>query len=296
MIRQKEGFNGERQLVLPSLVVNLEENDPLVQTLYVTALGFYPEALHHFIERERGVDQYLLIYCVSGQGWYKVRGKSFKVEPNQYFILPINEYHSYGAAKGDPWTIYWIHFKGTCAEIYAQGSLEPTNISPTADSRIFLRNNIFEELFNTLQHGYDIECLRYASCLLHHYLGSIRYLQQYREANSDKESQNVVAACQHWLKENIERRITIDELSHYAGYSQSHLSKIFKKMTGQSPIAYFNDLKIRKACELLDNSNMKINQICHQVGIEDSYYFSRLFSQHMHISPQNYRKRGESKQ
>ena len=68
-------------------------------------------------------------------------------------------------------------------------------------------------------------------------------------------------------------------------------------------ISWINMLKLRasygetgsdnlgkQACLLLDTTDMKINQICYKIGIEDTYYFSRLFSKIMGMSPREYRK------
>jgi YesN/AraC family two-component response regulator len=65
---------------------------------------------------------------------------------------------------------------------------------------------------------------------------------------------------------------------------------VFKKKTGLSPLAYFNQLKVQHACELLKKTDLKMNQICYKVGIEDSLYFSRLFSKIIGMSPTEYRK------
>ena len=73
------------------------------------------------------------------------------------------------------------------------------------------------------------------------------------------------------------------------GYSQSHFSSLFKNRTGESPIAYFIRLKVEYACKLLKETDLKINQICFKIGIEDSFYFSRLFSKAMGMSPTEYR-------
>ena len=48
-------------------------------------------------------------------------------------------------------------------------------------------------------------------------------------------------------------------------------------------------MKVKEACAMLDNTKMKVNQICHKLGIDDPYYFSRLFSSIMGMSPKAYR-------
>lgn len=291
MLKLKEGFNGERAIVLPKIIVDLLDKDPLASMLHITDIGYYPKAEHHYIERKEAINQYVFIYCMDGCGWYCINGNRYEVHANQYFILPAGIPHTYAADVNNPWTIYWIHFKGELAPLYAQNALHPTSINPEAHSRIDYRINLFEEIFHTLKNGYKTENLQYVSSLFHHYLGSLRYIQQYREANNDSiNDNNAIETAIHYMKENIERRLTLKEISEAVGYSSSHFSLIFKKEIGHSPLNYFNLLKIQKACFLLDSTDMKISQICFKIGIEDAYYFSRLFSKIMGMSPRDYKK------
>ena len=163
--------------------------------------------------------------------------------------------------------------------------------------RFFDRNNIFEEILTTLSHGCGLEHLRYASALLHHYLASMRYLDMFRAAtqkdSASAQSQYIdpVGAAIHYMQEHVEQRITLNDVLHYVGYSSSRFSKLFRQRTGCSPLAYFNLLKVQAARRWLDETDLCLNQICHKVGIADPYYFSRLFSKTMGLSPQAYRKR-----
>lgn len=283
----KEGFTGERSIVLPQMVVEMEQNDPLVSSLYITDIGYYPHAEGHYRERTKAIPHHVLIYCVEGAGWYRIGDKEVQVSANQYFILPPGKPHSYGADPQQPWTIYWIHFMGDHAAIYSQGATTPQQINPAVNSRIHERNTVFEEIFNTLEKGYDRESLRYASSLLHYYLASMRYLRLYRQA--EQQPLNISEAVIHYMKENIEKHITLQAIADYLGYSQSHLSLLFRKETGDSPLNYLNRLRIEAACRWLSETDLKVNQICHKVGIDDPYYFSRLFRKHTGQSPKQYR-------
>lgn len=89
---------------------------------------------------------------------------------------------------------------------------------------------------------------------------------------------------------HYKRKLSLQELSDHLGYSVSRFSMLFKKKTGHSPLSYFNLLKIQQACFMLDSTDIKINQLCYKIGIEDTYYFSRLFHKVMGISPKEYRK------
>ncbi len=302
MIKQREGFLGERSIVLPQRIVQMEEEDPLVSSLFITDIGHYPMAEHHYRCREKGIDQYVLIYCIDGRGFYKLNGQTYFVSRNQYFILPAGVPHEYGAAEGEKWTIYWVHFRGEHASVYAEGAQKPLDVKTTLNSNIANRNNIFEEMLSTLHFGEGIEDLRYASSLLHYYLASLRYLRQYRRSVSYDASNSsrpfntnkdigVVAAAVHYMKENIERRITLQDILDYVGYSSTRFSTLFKQQTGCSPLSYFNRLKIEYACHMLKVTDMHINQICYKVGIEDSLYFSRLFSKIMGMPPSEYREK-----
>ena len=118
-IKIKNGFQGERSLVMPEMILDLAEADPVLRTLHITDIGYYPHATYHYRERTESINQCVLIYCVKGSGHYSINGKQYEVKANQYFIMPAHTPHAYASNNDDPWTIYWIHFRGTLAHIYS---------------------------------------------------------------------------------------------------------------------------------------------------------------------------------
>lgn len=291
----KHGFSGERMLVVPNSVTQEIEKDQISSLLYITDIGYFPNAKYHHIARSTPISQYVFIYCVNGTGWFSIDDETYSVSKNQYFILPANIPHSYGSTTKEPWTIYWLHFKGRFARYYAEGQAKPTEIKSNIYSRISGRIELFEEMFHTLELGFNTDNILYSCSVFHHFLGTLNYLKQYRNAgkvtDTESEESDIVAAAIHYMKENIETKVTLADISKYVGYSQSYFSMVFSKRIGYPPTTYFNMLKIQKACQMLDLTDMKINQICHKIGIDDCYYFSRLFSKIMNISPREYKKR-----
>jgi transcriptional regulator GlxA family with amidase domain len=60
---------------------------------------------------------------------------------------------------------------------------------------------------------------------------------------------------------------------------------------GVRPLHYLQDLRIEAAKQLLENSDMQIDEILYEVGYEDLSSFSRLFQQRTGLTPSGYRKR-----
>lgn len=290
-MKLKDGFEGEQSLVLPEMVINMMERDALTSMLHISDMGFYPRAAHHYRHRPQPLDQYIFIYCIDGEGWYELSTRRYAVTANQYFIIPAGEPHTYAASPTRPWSIYWIHFRGALAQHYARHAATPQSIAPSLTSRIHRRHELFDEIYATLQQSLTIESLRYAMAAFHHYLASLLYVKAYRTAAPRGGDTDAVDAVIHYMEENIGKQLTLADITAYSGFSQSRLSAIFRERTGHSPLSYFNLLRVRHACHLLETTTLKLNQISLRIGIADPLYFSRLFSKIMGLSPTAYRHR-----
>lgn len=111
-IRKKDGFNGQKAIVLPRPIIKTCEQNPLTRNLHITDIGFYPRAQFHYRGRENGSRQNILIYCINGFGWAEINDKKIKIKQGEFIIIPQNIKHKYGADEEHPWSIYWVHFKG----------------------------------------------------------------------------------------------------------------------------------------------------------------------------------------
>ncbi|MBR1809257.1 MAG: AraC family transcriptional regulator [Paludibacteraceae bacterium] len=295
-MKRLDGFPGSRVIVLPNSVVQELENDTIGEDLHITDIGYYPQAEGHEVHRNKGINQYVLLYCVDGSGWFAIDEERYELRHNQYVILPANTPHAYGSSEQTPWTIYWIHFKGKKASFFADGGPYAKEIAVANDSRIEERLLLFEEIFGCMAMGYSMDNIHYAITCLYHFLGSLVFPDKWREAKrSGSVGVDVIEQAIHFMHDNLHRKLTLLEIAEYIHYSPSHFSSVFHKKTGFPPLDYFTRLKVQKACEMLDLHGMRINQISPQLGYDDPLYFSRVFTKIMGMSPMSFKKRGQTK-
>lgn len=295
MPRIKEGFKGERLVVLPCFLVEELKRDPLGRELYITDIGYYPRAAFHYCGRtEEESQEFVLIYCVKGEGWFELDGKRRNVCANQFFILPKGKAHAYGSNTENPWTIYWLHFDGAKAAFFSTGFDKPHDIAPAAHSRIRERLMLFEEIYASVSSGYDKNRMLYATTSLFHFLGSMKFLGEYRGcrfAGMRERKDDMVQRAIHFMQENLDKKLRLADIAREVKLSPSYFSNLFEKKTGSPPLRYLGCLRMREACRYLDFTDMKISQISPLVGFEDALYFSRQFTKHMGLSPTEYKAR-----
>lgn len=101
----------------------------------------------------------------------------------------------------------------------------------------------------------------------------------------------LLAKAFDYIEQNLTDELKVDQLAAAAFVSPHHFRRLFKEVSGMSPIEYINRLRISRARELLQDKKLSISQVAEWVGINDINYFSRLFRSLSGISPSEYRKK-----
>lgn len=285
----KDGFAGQRLVYVPGKVKKKILADNRVRDLYITHIGHFPGAKGHFRNRFKGSSQYIFIYCRNGKGWIKIDHQKFHLKENEAFVIPPNTPCSYGSSDQDPWDNYWVHFIGENASLYSPPCGEVINLKPSKNTRTEERMELFEEMLQNMENYNNFDHVLYANICLKYFLTTIRHLQSYRV----KFNQPVVdyyGKAMAFFKNNLHRRVSLNELSEVCDCSTSHLHKLFMKRLHCAPMECFIQMKIQRACRYLADSNQKVKAIALLMGYDDPYYFSRLFTKYMGKSPVQYRK------
>ena len=110
--------NGIRFLT-PAFMRKKLARHPLTRECYPTAMGFYPRAEKHRMQRQRHDDN-LLIYCVEGRGIASTAGWRGEIGAGDALLLPQGTTHHYEADNDEPWSIYWVHYQGTSTAVFNQ--------------------------------------------------------------------------------------------------------------------------------------------------------------------------------
>ncbi len=290
-MKKEEGFPGQISFVLPAKICTILKENPIIADLYLTDIGYYPKARHHYRERDQGSDQVILIYCIDGHGEIRIGETTHLLSADHFFIIPATVPHAYRSDEKNPWSIYWIHFSGSKAGLFTRFSGQSIAIDRGKTSRINDRLDLFSEIFRNLDRGFSIETLEYVNLCLPHLLASFIHLSQFRLVKESGEK-DPVAQSVNFMLENLTRKLKLEEITDETNLSASHYSRLFLNRTGHSPIDYFIQLRIQRACRLLDNSGRMIADVAREMGFEDQFYFSRVFRKVMGMSPADYRKRG----
>ena len=64
-----------------------------------------------------------------------------------------------------------------------------------------------------------------------------------------------------------------------------------KTIAGLSPIDFLRDIRIKRACQLIESGSYTIQQVAFMTGFKDPKFFSRTFRKIMDCSPTEYRER-----
>lgn len=96
-----------------------------------------------------------------------------------------------------------------------------------------------------------------------------------------------------YIENNYMEKIDIDQLAKMCYISPATFRRKFKSITGMSPVEYKNMLKIKKASELLKTGEFSVSEASKAVGIDDIYYFSKMFKKYMEKTALNFVKQNQ---
>jgi AraC-like DNA-binding protein len=283
----REGFAGQRMLVVPRTIAEQALRHPVTGKLLVTDAGHFPHAARHGRSRPKGAREQILLLCTDGAGWCRTEGTQFQVSRGGVVLLPADRAHAYGAAEGDPWTLWWFHFTGTDAVDLVRTA------NAAAGGRVtHLREpapiaSLISQVIDALDSGLTISALVRASGAAWHALAQVIATGR---RNPGTNLSPLERAVEH-LRATAPQRTSVSSLASIVGLSPSQLSSLFRERLGVSPLQYQVQLRMTRARQLLDGTDLPIAAVARDTGYDDPMYFSRQFTRIHGLTPSAYRNR-----
>lgn len=101
---------------------------------------------------------------------------------------------------------------------------------------------------------------------------------------------NLVKNAISYIHENYRSEIYIDEMASRINLSTKYFCKVFKAVTGNSPIDYINQFRIEQAAKTIKTEDFKVLEVCHSVGFDNLSYFIKKFKEYKGCTPFQYKK------
>jgi len=217
-------------------------------------------------------------------------GRRFAVGAGEALFIPANKPHAYGADDHDPWSIHWAHFAGTAAASYA--SLLPAHqyllSIPSTDAQKIPR--MFRESYRLASTGLNERTLLLASHILRYVLGILFFKTGRSLGGRSHAMAHDLGKSIEFMRANLSRSLTLQELSWQAGLSPTRYSLVFREQAGSPPVDHHIHLRMQATCHYLDSTALSIKEVAAKLGYDDPYYFSRMFQKILGCPPLAYRR------
>jgi AraC-like DNA-binding protein len=240
----------------------------------------------------RTLQHHAMIFVCEGNGNFVIGGSRYPLKKGMLFYIPPGVPHTIEPRAHNPKHYMTVHFSGsrmildpdgkwkyleniqTLHQLWAQ---KITDYAPLEE--------LFKELLDTWNNkgpSYEFVAATY-----------LRQLFIWLTQNNIKQSKNHAMSLKidqtiEYMRQNINRKVTLEELSGKARVSTFYLSRAFKEATGYPIIMYFNKMKIDKAKELFIEGNKKVKEVAYELGYTNEFYFSRIFKRIEGLSPSEF--------
>jgi len=280
----------------------MSKNDSTNFVLHAKSDQFYWE----------GVGQLSIKTFSNGKAHYKTNKGMFAVEESRYLLLNEGSY-TISIDETKEVESFCVFFKdGFAAEVFK--TLKETSDNLLSDpfmntssisffDKTYHKNNTISiqlEAFKHILPSLEINSIGYEE-LFHKLMQSIlnEHFNTYKEVESlsairtstREELYRRICIAHDYIRAYYDKTIKLNDISRIACLSPNHLLRTYTQIYGKTPHQHISEFRIIKAKQLLAELSNNMTDITFKLGFQNPVSFSKMFKQHVGISPNEYRKK-----
>ncbi len=200
-----------------------------------------------------------------------------QVKPGELFYIP----------EGEPYQSYWYGDDRGDIEFDSFGFL----LFPGADLKMYALQKLpvdgqIMALVDAIAGSRQVCCASLGD--LYHLLA---LLMPHMASTSRHEERRILTEAENYLWEHPQARMA--EVAKYCGISESGLYSTFSREGGQTPNGLRQQILAKKAAELLQTTDMSVEDVSSRLGFSSSSYFRKVLKKHTGMTPRELRKQAK---
>lgn len=229
-----------------------------------------------WIHPERIIDSYEIIFVISGKFIIQEAKNIYELHAGDLLILDKNTPHrGLDTAPALPVSFYWGHF-----DDYPSNLLLPKHMKITNQANLIV---LFKQL---IHYNYSSRYPSFASDLVMRMILTeinVQYM------NTHKEHITLINEICEWIRINIDKNITVKDISEQFGYNKDYLTHLMKQIGLPGLKQIIIQARCDRARYLLLTTKMPLKAISHQMEFPDINDFLKFFKRHEGITPSEFR-------
>lgn len=230
-----------------------------------------------------------LLIVIDRGGIVRIGDEKYRIEAGEAFLVFPNQFHMYSGMNGDSFGWLFFTFNLHSSELIKALRDSPRRLDATTFACLerLLGACVYpqHEKPDGLEISYRLAELLRALLACPQIPVVRRNLRQ-----DDDRRELIMERINTYVRENLNKSITISELAESLGYSVSYLRAVFRERLGVSLGRYIRESRLSEAAQLLQEPAIKVTDVAERCGFESLVVFSRAFKNAFGISPKDYSK------
>ncbi|BCG60176.1 helix-turn-helix transcriptional regulator [Paenibacillus sp. URB8-2] len=234
----------------------------------------------------RTTPYYYLLFVLEGEGTFHQNKQTFELRKNDIFCLFPQVIHEYYTRPDDPLRKVFLAFDGRQA-LRLLEKIGLTMHSPHAAAILTPEAiQLMWDFFRLVNSDNDTDLGR---LILFHRIFDQLSSAVDGSSRNDRRDVSWLQKGHEYMEIHYAEGITVERVSEYVGIDRTHFTKQYRKAYGITPIQFIQELKMKEARSLLEQTSYTLSEIAHSVGYPDIFSFSKAFKKRLGVAPTQYR-------